>query len=424
MWGIPIAKGRKLEKQKNNLFCLSDFLLFAIVFGPGSAWSGRRLLLIDRKRQAITAVVLAAVVLLQVCAVGAKKPAQLKTKLGSVKQRIKQVKYKIHLKENQKRTVTGQLTVVEGKLDNAQERLTSNNIKLFDARTDLGITTQRLEVTKRQLIRRQTLLTRRIVDIYEGEDLNYVDVVLGSVNMWTFLSRAYYLQQILKADTSLISQVRALKASIESDKARQSRRVAQIGSLQGQLVSQRNQVSSLADSKERQIDAIEHDTRLMEQALAELEAESRSIEEQIRRIQSTPAGLKRSAKAFHGGLSFPVSGRVSSTFGYRVHPITGIYKLHTGVDIAVRTGTPVHAAADGTVIVAGWMPAYGYAVVIDHGGHVSTLYGHNSRLVVSVGQDVKRGQVIAKAGSTGYSTGPHVHFEKRVNGTPVNPGRP
>lgn len=378
--------------------------------------------MIGSRRGSIIAIVLAIVVGLQVCAIGAKKPAQLKNKLGSVRKQIKQVRYKIRLKENQRKTVVGQLSIVEAKLDDAQDKLTSNKIRLFDAQTDLKATVDRLGKAKKKLVRRQNLLRRRIVDIYEGEELNYVDVVLGSTNMWTFLSRAYYLQQILKADTSLISQVRALKTSIEADKARQARRVAQIGSLQTQLVSERDQVSSLADSKERQIDRIEHDTRLMEQALAELEAESQAIEEQIRRISNTPAGRKRSAKAFSGGLSFPVSGRISSGFGYRVHPITRVYKLHTGVDIACRTGTPIHAAADGTVIVAGWMPAYGYAVVIDHGGHVSTLYGHNSRLCVSIGEDVKRGQVIAKAGSTGYSTGPHCHFEKRVNGRPVNPG--
>jgi murein DD-endopeptidase MepM/ murein hydrolase activator NlpD len=378
--------------------------------------------LIDRRIGAIVAMVLAVVVGLQVCAIGAKKPAQLKNKLGSVRKQIKQVQYKIHLKEAQKKTVVGQLSVVESKLDDAQDKLTSNSIKLFDAQNDLKATIDRLDKTKKRLVRHQTLLRHRIVDIYEGEDLNYVDVVLGSTNMWTFLSRAYYLQQILKADTSLISQVRALKASIEADKSRQASRVVQIGSLQNQLVGERKQISSLADSKQQQIDRIEHDTRLMEQALAELEAESQAIEDQIRRYQSTPAGIKRSARAFHGGLTFPVSGRITSTFGYRVHPITHIYKLHTGVDISVPTGTPVHAAADGTIIIAGWMPAYGYEVVIDHGGGVQTLYGHNSRLCVSVGQDVKRGQVIAKSGSTGYSTGPHVHFEKRVNGHPVNPG--
>ncbi|NLN77221.1 MAG: M23 family metallopeptidase, partial [Armatimonadetes bacterium] len=106
----------------------------------------------------------------------------------------------------------------------------------------------------------------------------------------------------------------------------------------------------------------------------------------------------------------------------RVHPITGVYKLHTGIDIPCPVGTSVRAAADGTVIIAKWMPAYGYGVVLDHGGGVQTLYGHNSRLCVSVGQNVKQGDTIAKSGNTGYSTGPHLHFEKRVNGRPVNPG--
>lgn len=367
-------------------------------------------------------MVLVIVVGLQVCAVAAKKPVPLSSKLGNVNNRIKQVKYKIRVNESQKKTVLGQLAVVESNLDDAQSRLNDNNIKLFDARNDLKLTTERLEKTTRHLNRRQDLLNRRVVDIYEGEDLNYVDVVLGATNMWTFLSRAYYLQQILKADAVLIAQIRQLKTSIETDKQRQAQRVEQIASLQTKLIAQRNQISTLANSKQQQISRIENDTKLMEQALAQLEAESQAIEEQIRRIQSTPAGAKRAARAFTGGLIYPVPGRVTSRFGYRVHPITKVYKLHTGIDIACPTGTPVKAAADGVVIIAKWMTAYGYGVVLDHGGGVQTLYGHNSKLCVSVGQSVKQGEVIAKSGSTGYSTGPHCHFEKRVNGRPVNPG--
>ena len=359
---------------------------------------------------------------LQVCAIAANKPVPLNSKLGQVNKKIKEVRYRIRLNESQKKTVLGQLAIVEERLDDAQHRLNTNNIKLFDARHDLQLTTQRLEKTTKRLNRRQDLLSRRIVDIYQGEDLNYVDVVLGATNMWTFLSRSYYLQQILKSDTTLISQIRQLKSSIEADKERQAQRVAQISSLQTKLISERNQISSLADSKQQQIDRIQKDNRLMEQALAELEAESQAIEDQIRRIQQTPAGRQRAAKAFTGGLIYPVSGRITSTFGYRVHPITKVYKLHTGVDIACPTGTPIRAAAAGTVIIANWMPAYGYSVVLDHGGGVQTLYGHNSKLCVSVGQNVKQGETIAKAGSTGYSTGPHCHFEKRVNGRPVNPG--
>ena len=117
----------------------------------------------------------------------------------------------------------------------------------------------------------------------------------------------------------------------------------------------------------------------------------------------------------------PVSGVITSDFGWRNHPIFGRQILHSGIDIGVDEGTPVHAADGGTVVFSGWMDGYGYAVVIDHGNGISTLYGHNSDLAVSEGQSVSKGTVIAYAGSTGNSTGPHVHFEVRVNGDPVDP---
>ena len=116
-----------------------------------------------------------------------------------------------------------------------------------------------------------------------------------------------------------------------------------------------------------------------------------------------------------GQLSWPVSGPVTSGFGVRWG------RMHEGIDIAVGQGTPVHAAAPGTVIYAGWMEGYGNLVVVDHGNGLSTAYGHNSTLASSVGQAVTAGQVIAYSGSTGHSTGPHVHFEVRVNGSPVDP---
>lgn len=375
----------------------------------------------DRRMRLFISIALAAIALTQVCAFGAKK-ATLTTKLGTVKQRIKAVKYKIHVKESQKRTELGRLAIVQSKLEDSQDRLNSNKIKLFDAQTDLASTVHRLAVTKRNLERHQELLRRRVVEIYEGDDLNYADVVLGSTNMWTFLSRAYYLQRILNADTTLIDQISEDKKSIEVDKARQARRVAEVDSRQSQLVGERDDVQSAADEKERQIHAIENDKDSMERALAEMEAEEQAIEEQIRRLQSTPAGRKRLAKAFSGRLMFPCSGRTTCRFGYRIHPITKVYSFHTGVDIGVASGTAVHAAAAGTIVKAGWNRAYGYMVVIEHDGGYSTLYGHNSKLLVSVGDNVKQGEVIAKSGSTGFSTGPHVHYQVMKMGKPINPG--
>ena len=374
-------------------------------------------------RLACLLAILVALASLPHASCGAKKSA-LSTKIKQAKKiraDIDRYRHKIRVKEQEKRSVIGRLSEIESRLVEAQDSLTRNKIRLLDAQADLKATIERLERTRKQLARRRALFGRRIVDIYEGEDLNYVNVVLGATDMWTFLTRAYYLQRILDSDTTLIKQIRADEEAIERDKARQQKRVGEIQGLQVRLEAERNQVASLAEDKRSQLAAIENSKELMEQALDALLAKSQEIEDQIRAIQNTPRGQARYARAFRGGLRMPVGGRITSRFGYRVHPITGVYKLHTGVDIACPTGSSICAAADGVVILAGWMGAYGYAVVIDHGGGVSTLYGHNSRLLVGVGDKVKQGQTIARAGSTGYSTGPHCHFEKRVNGTPVNP---
>lgn len=365
-------------------------------------------------------LITAMVLLLAGAGVGERK-ANLQSKLGKVEKKIKNIRYIIRVKEGQKRTALGQLYSTERDLGDAQESLSRNNIKLFDAQTDLDQTVARLERTRKQLARRRDLLKLRVVGIYEGDTLSFANVVLGSSDMWTFLTRAYYLQKILDSDTQLIRQIREDEAAIERDQARQARRVAEIQSLQGQLVGERNRISSLADAKRAQITKIENSKDQYERMEAALLAQSQEIESEIRRIQSTPSGRARLAKVFKGGLGWPCGGRISSRFGYRRHPITGVYKLHTGVDIAARSGTPIKAAGDGVVILSGWMGPYGYAVVIDHGGGISTLYGHCSRLMVRVGDSVKKGDTIGAVGSTGYSTGPHCHFEKRVNGTPVNP---
>lgn len=349
------------------------------------------------------------------------KTSVLRSKLGKVERDLKEIRYKIHVTKARQRTVLYELERTEQKLEEAQTGLARNKVKLLEAQSDLNETNRRLEQTKRQLARRRELFQRRVIGMYEGENLTYLNVVLGASDMWTFLTRAYYLQRMLESDTQLISDIKADLAAIERYKARQARRVQEIGSLQARLVSERNRVLGLADEKRTQLERIERSRELYEEAYEEMLAESRRIEEQIRRIQSAPSGRGRYAGVYRGGLGLPCGGRISSSFGYRRHPITGVYKLHTGVDIAAPTGTQIHAAGDGRVILAGWYGAYGFAVVIDHGGGVSTLYGHCSSLLVRVGENVRKGSVIACVGSTGLSTGPHCHYEKRIDGKPVNP---
>jgi murein DD-endopeptidase MepM/ murein hydrolase activator NlpD len=156
----------------------------------------------------------------------------------------------------------------------------------------------------------------------------------------------------------------------------------------------------------------------LQEELAAMEQESSRIESQIRAYQQVNGGR---VTPYKGHFMLPVNGRFSSGFGVRVHPISHVRKMHTGQDIAAPSGTSIRAAGPGVVISTGWRGGYGNTVIIDHGGGISTLYGHCSKIYAHSGQKVNAGDSIAAVGTTGYSTGPHLHFEVRVNGTPVNP---
>ena len=345
----------------------------------------------------------------------------MQRKLDSIRQRRAHKARELRRKQVEERTVTGQLAVTERKLESAQTRVSHVKLRLECAQERLRITNERLRTAKRQLARRKKLLSNRAVDIYEGESLTYANVLLGSTDMWTFLTRAHDIQQIVDSDVELIQQIKEIREQIEQDQARQQVQVAEAQRLQDQLVEERDEVQSLVDRKASQLASIESDVARLRRALDELDRQSQQIEREIQRRMRTPSGRKRLARAFRGGLLRPVNGRITSGFGYRLHPILREVRMHTGVDISARTGTPILAAADGEVTRAGWLPAYGKCIIIEHDGGISTLYGHCSSLLVRVGQEVKKGQVIGRVGSTGWSTGPHLHFEKRINGKPVRP---
>jgi murein DD-endopeptidase MepM/ murein hydrolase activator NlpD len=191
-----------------------------------------------------------------------------------------------------------------------------------------------------------------------------------------------------------------------------------VGAVRDQQDAARQQAAAEADHQNALLDQVRSHKSEFEAEINALQAESDSITAFLHTLQGD-GGIVVSG---HGVLSIPIPGApVTSGFGSRVHPIFGTVRMHTGIDFGAGTGTPIRAAADGTVVSAGTLGGYGNATIIDHGNGLATLYGHQSRLLVSQGQHVVRGQVIGLVGSTGFATGPHLHFEVRVSGTPVNP---
>jgi murein DD-endopeptidase MepM/ murein hydrolase activator NlpD len=257
------------------------------------------------------------------------------------------------------------------------------------------------------------------VFIYEEGDISYLEVLLGAEDIQDFLTRYDLLNSILQQDRDLIAAVQDKKNALSSKLSALENQKAELEENQQSKKVKQKELDEQIDAKKIILSDVQKEKKAYEQALKELEASSRQLEAMIQQMQSGG----EPSKAGTGTMTWPVPGysTITSDYGMRYHPILKVNKLHTGMDIAVPSGVSIHAADSGTVIYSGWMDGYGQVIVIDHGSGISTLYAHQSALIASKGANINKGQVIGKVGSTGWSTGPHLHFEVRVNGTPVNP---
>jgi murein DD-endopeptidase MepM/ murein hydrolase activator NlpD len=242
-------------------------------------------------------------------------------------------------------------------------------------------------------------------------------VLLQSQNLNDFLDRRHQLKRLYKADQQLLSSFKQDTDRINQQRNQVEQQKNQIAILNQQLLAQKASFEAQAGSQQTMIERLRNDRRALEAAETQLVQDSRNIGQLIQ--QRVNAG----GIAFRGTgrMIVPCLGEMTSGFGWRVHPILGYQRFHSGIDFGADYGTVINAADSGTVIFAGWYGGYGNAVIIDHGGSITTLYAHSSELYVAEGQTVQRGQAIAAVGSTGLSTGPHLHFEVRQNGDPVDP---
>jgi murein DD-endopeptidase MepM/ murein hydrolase activator NlpD len=325
--------------------------------------------------------------------------------------------------------------------------------KLSALRTDLALHQQRMSTLSRlyqvQTVRYQDLrqaytlavirLDNRLVSIYKEPEPGALDLVLQAKSFQDVLDQLDYLGLVAKEDKSIATEVRTAKEQVAAARKRTAEvrqtveneaniinaRVQQEAILQGQLLASKGKLANVRAGKSHLLATTKAQERAAIQESQAIAAASAQIEERIRAAEAAAAAADSTdttataaapaATPSAAGLIWPVSGPITSPFG----PRWGGF--HPGIDIGVPEGTPIHAAAAGTVIWCGWESGYGNLVVIDHHNGIATAYAHQSRIAVSCGQDVQQGDVIGYSGCTGFCTGPHLHFEVRVNGAPVDP---
>ena len=331
-------------------------------------------------------------------------------------------------------TVYEQLHAIQIELDTATAELKQVQADRIRLDQDITKTEAELKAAQERLQSREKVFYKRVRDIYINGRLSYLDVVVGSKDFSDFANRMEMLKRILQADMELINTIKTEREEIASKKAKLEADRAKV--LELEKVAQEKQTIINQKKAERQavLERAMNDRDTAERAYNELMASSASITAMLQQRAAERAAAAAAASQGGGGggatttwvqgtgqLAAPVNAPITSDFGWRIHPIYGTSRLHAGTDFGVDEGTPVHAADGGVVVEAGWISGYGYTVIIDHGNGMSTLYAHNSDVAVSPGQTVSKGQVVSYSGNTGGSTGPHLHFEVRINGEPTDP---
>lgn len=312
-----------------------------------------------------------------------------------------------------------QLQEVDTQIAQSQEELNTINIQVDELIEQIEENEQKLEKVQKEYDDIQGLLDARLIAIYKAPKLQTLDILLNSKSITGFLGNYYALKKLTEYDTKLLETVREQKNTIETTKKI--------------LAEKKKQVVTNKQTQQKKSQVLTNTRKMREYYLSKLTAQELELQNKIDEYNSQVAeieaeirllALNSISKDYIGGaMIWPVPGYtgITSEYGMRVHPITGAYKLHTGVDIGAPMGASFVASANGIVSKATYNSAYGNMVIIDHGGGVQTLYAHGSEIIAQIGQTVKAGDEVLKVGSTGYSTGPHAHFEIRINGQTVNP---
>ena len=312
-----------------------------------------------------------------------------------------------------------QVEKLDDRIETAQQELAEQESKITELKESIEEIETQLNSVTEKYNKQLELFKKRMVAIYMAGETQYLDVLLKSSSLSDFISSYYLISQLTEIDENLLNDLESKKKTMNLSRQK--------------LENEKKELATIIENQTRTTRTLQNTKKMRENFIAKLSDDEKNLQAKIDEINKQYEEINQQIlalaqngidTAYIGGeLAWPVPGytRITSKYAMRVHPITGQYKLHTGVDIGAPLGANFVAANDGVVVKAGPNVAYGNMVIIDHGGGISTLYAHGSEILVEVGQTVKRGDPILKVGSTGYSTGPHAHFEVRINGVTTDP---
>src|SRR4051794_1071717 len=326
------------------------------------------------------------------------------------------------------RRLQGSITTLQAREQRIQADLDARRAELVSTQEKLRDERARLARLRARLAEGRRILARRLRELYEADRPDLVTVILNSKGFADLLERGEFLGRIQDQDNTVIRLVRSAKADATATSARLDKlerrqqqltaivlqRRDQVAEVKNQLIGTRVGYENTKDGKQQALSKVRTERKSLETHLDELQKESDKIQAQLQSGSGIPTGPIRGGS---GRFVWPVNGPITAPFCER----RAWEACHPGMDIGVPTGTPIRAADGGRVAIAGWVGGYGNYTCIQHTASLSTCYGHQSVLKVHVGEQVSQGQVIGLSGSTGHSTGPHLHFEVRVNGAVTNP---
>lgn len=354
-------------------------------------------------------------------ALAAKSVSDLKSELETNKKETEKIKKEIREKQEDKNAVTAKINELDIEISGVQDDIDAVQSVIDEKQNAIDIANGKIDALNVDIDKTKKKLKARMKVMYEYGNSSYLEILLESKGFSDLFTRIAAIQAIVRHDNSIIDdyarQIEEHEAAKQIVIKEQEEQIAARDILSGE----QNKLEGLRNEKSKMVAQLNSDIAALEKAEKQKEKDAAALQSEITKA----LGKSKSNIVYKGNGKFAwpsaASTKITSQYGYRIHPIFGTRKLHRGIDIGAPMGSGVLAADDGVVLTAGYNNSYGYYITINHGSGYVTLYAHNSKLLVKSGQTVTKGQVIAKCGSTGNSTGPHIHFEVQINGSLANP---